>query len=279
MGTFQDPFINPAYSLPEPPEGAFTKPVRLPSDSTDSSYDPKHDSRYSPVLEHGATHSANATNEYIFFPARPVDFDEKRLSRTSEHRRHHNSGRVAERDGASPRHSRRHTENLHRQRRTDEEAEIEEAYRMQEENALKILLFLAMPCVALSFLNAMWALVCLFITTISQPVRLFTKRPSFGQQLGDLLGPSLKLQLRCIYTLGADERCCYHPGMLVVVQVLSPFLSLGVMVAAWVVAVFWISSLVVGDPSGTDRHDDGSETALALRKFWEKWLRRCVRDD
>jgi hypothetical protein len=183
---------------------------------------------------------------------------------------------------ATPRHSIRYAKQQRPQRHTDDEADVEEAYRIQEENALKILLFLAMPCVALSFLNAMWALISLFITIFSQPVRLCARRPSFGQQLGGLLGPSLNLQLKCIYTPlspHASEDYSYHPWTLMTVQLLSPFLSLGVMAAAWVVAVFWLSSFVVGDPSGTDRHDDGSETALALRRFWEKWLRRCIRYD
>jgi hypothetical protein len=225
---------------------------------------------------------ASTVDNPILFPTQPMDLSGKRLSRTSEHKEHRNQALVTERGISSPRHSRRYTEHRARQRRTDEEADIEEAYRLQEEYAPKILLFLAMPCVALSFLNAFWALVSLFITLFSQPVRLCAKRPSFGQQLGGLLGPSLNLQLKCIYSPlspYANEDCSYHPWALVTVQFLSPFLSLGVMVAAWVVAVFWISSLVVGDPSGTDRHDDGSETALALRKFWEKWLRRCIRDE
>jgi hypothetical protein len=274
----QDPFMNPAYSLPDPPEPTLAKPSRFPSDSTNASYN----LQYSPGQDDQIAHSNSTINESILFPAKPTDLSDKELSRTSEHRRYHNHGRVEERDVASPRQSQRYANYQRSQRHTDDEADVEEAYRIQEENALKILLFLAMPCVALSFLNAMWAVVSLFITIFSQPVRLCARRPSFGQQLGGLLGPSLNLQLKCIYTPlapHASEDYSYHPWTLMAVQLLSPFLSLGVMAAAWVVAVFWISSLVVGDPSGTDRHDDGSETALALRKFWEKWLRRCIRYD
>jgi hypothetical protein len=278
MRNTQDPFRNPAYSLPDPPEPTLAKPVRFPSDSTDSSYDPQ----YPPTQDDQIAHSNSTINESILFPAKTTDLGNKRSSRTSEHQRHHPRGRAEEKGVLGPRQSRRYTEHLRPQRHTDDEADVEEAYRIQEENALKILLFLAMPCVALSFLNAIWALMSLFITMFSQPVRLCARRPSFGQQLGGLLGPSLNLQLKCIYTPlapYASEDYSYYPWTLMAVQLLSPFLSLGVMVAAWVVAVFWISSLVVGDPSGTDRHDDGSETALALRGFWEKWLRRCIRQD
>lgn len=164
-----------------------------------------------------------------------------------------------------------------------EDEEVDENRQLQEKQAVKILLHLAGPCVVLSFLNAIWMLISLMITAMAQPVRLCARRPTFGQQLGGLLGPALNLQLKCIYTYlppHADEDTSYRPGTLLVTQALSPFLSLGLMIAAWVVAVFWVSSAVVGDPAGTnDKRDDGRETALALRDWWERWLTRSIGDE
>ncbi|KAF2172978.1 hypothetical protein M409DRAFT_16929 [Zasmidium cellare ATCC 36951] len=163
-----------------------------------------------------------------------------------------------------------------------EDDELDEARQLQEEKAVKILLYLSGPCVVMSFLNAIWTFISLIITSLAQPVRLCARRPTFGQQLGGLLGPAFNLQLKSIYTPlppHADEDSSYRTGMLLTVQLLSPFLSLGMMVAAWVVAVFWGASAVVGDPSGTDKRDDGRETVMALRNWWEKWLVRSMREE
>lgn len=153
---------------------------------------------------------------------------------------------------------------------------------IQEQKALKILLFLSGPCVVLSALNTAWACIAIVITLLTQPVRLCAKRPTFGLQLAGLLGPALNLQLRCIHTPlppHANEDRSYHAWVLVAVHILSPFLSLGMMLVAWVVAVYWVSSAVVDDPAGIDKRDDGRETVLALRGWWEAYLLRSVKDE
>merc|ERR1712070_784501 len=61
----------------------------------------------------------------------------------------------------------------------------------QEKKAVQILAYLAAPCVVLSFLNCFWAIISIILTLFTQPVRLCARRPSFGQQLGGLLGPAL----------------------------------------------------------------------------------------
>jgi len=161
------------------------------------------------------------------------------------------------------------------------EEEVDGARLLQEQKALKILLFLCGPCVLLSALNTAWACIALFVTIITQPIRLCARRPSFGVQLGGLLGPTLNLQLRCISTPlppHANEDGSYHAGMLTAIHLLSPLLSLGMMLVAWVVAMYWASSMAVGDPSGTDKRDDGRETVLTLRNWWECWLTKGVKE-
>ncbi|KAI5369534.1 hypothetical protein Slin15195_G004100 [Septoria linicola] len=163
-----------------------------------------------------------------------------------------------------------------------EDEDMEESQHVQEENALKILLFLAGPCAILSFLNALWTILSLVITLMTQPVRLCARRPSFSQQLGGLVGPALNLQLKSIFTPlppHADEDTSYRSGMLVLVMLLSPFLSMAMMLAAWVAAIYWVSSAVVGDPAGLDKRDDGRETVLTLRKWWENWLVKSMREE
>jgi len=152
---------------------------------------------------------------------------------------------------------------------------------MQEMKAHRILLFLSGPCVMLSALNTVWACISLVIALLSQPVRLCARRPTFGQQLAGLLGPALNLQLRCIYTPlapHANEDSSYHAFTLVMVHLLSPFLSFGMVFVAWVLAAYWLSSAMVGDPAGMDRRDDGRESVLSLRGWWEYWLLRSVKE-
>nr|POE46885.1 hypothetical protein CFP56_00217 [Quercus suber] len=161
------------------------------------------------------------------------------------------------------------------------ETDGELALPMQKAKAFRIILFLSGPCVLLSLLNTMWTFISVAITLLSQPVRLCARRPSFGLQLAGLLGPALNLQLRSIYTPlppHADEDTTYHTVQLVTVLLVSPLLSMGMMLVSWVVAIYWASSLVVGDPAGLDKQDDGKDTVLALRNWWEKWLMRSVKE-
>lgn len=163
-----------------------------------------------------------------------------------------------------------------------EDDEEELATALQEQKAVKIILFMSGPCVILSSVNTVWAIIALFITTLSQTIRICARRPTFGQQLAGLLGPTLNLQLRGIYTPlppHANEDGSYHNGMLLAVHLLSPFLSFAVMFAAWVLAIYWLASGMVGDPAGQDKRDDGKETVLKLRSFWEKWLMGSMKEE
>lgn len=163
-----------------------------------------------------------------------------------------------------------------------EDDEGDDGTRTQSANAVKILLFMSGPVVGLSVLNAFWTFISLLITLCSQPVRVCAKRPSFGLQLAGLIGPALNLQLGCIYTPlppYANEDSSYHVFTLTMVHLMSPFISVGMMVVAWVVAVYWASSAVVGDPSGLDKRDDGKETALGLRGWWEALLLKGVKEE
>ena len=65
--------------------------------------------------------------------------------------------------------------------------------------------------------------------------------------------------------------------MLVTVHLVSPFLSLGVALAAWVAAGFWVFAVIMGNPDGTERKDDGKAAVLGVRKWWESWLARAIR--
>jgi hypothetical protein len=183
---------------------------------------------------------------------------------------------------ARSQHSSRHSRRPSREASviySDADSEIDEGLAIQEAKAMKILFFLSGPVIALSFLNLIWTLISLVITALSQPVRLCARRITFGQQLASLLGPALNLQLKSIYTPlppYANEDGVFHPGMLVFVHLVSPILSIGVAIAAWVVAAYWLMAGIVGDPAGMDKRDDGRETVLGLRRWWENLMLKGI---
>ncbi|KAK4991310.1 hypothetical protein LTR50_001895 [Elasticomyces elasticus] len=153
--------------------------------------------------------------------------------------------------------------------------------RTQEENAVKILFFLSGPCAILSLLAALWTILALTLTTLTQPLNLCTTRPSFGTRLKTLLAPMLNLQLRAIYSpppLPPDvPPPTYHLPTLLLVHLASPLLGLGLALAGWTLAVYWLFAAMVGNPDGLDGRDDGREAVLGVRRWWEGWLGRAVR--
>lgn len=291
-----DPFATPpidSTNTPTPP-----RPVAYPAGRTTaenwhtgprpplSPTSSHHDSLTFPTK----SASMSSSNTSTTTPISSIDLEKGGLGREIEPeqpKKQRQSSRDPEKAAQSP--SRQSRQSRDRHSRTHntriayvEEDDVDDTTLLQESKAVKILLFLAGPCALLSALNAFWTLISLFITIMTQPVRLCARRPTFGQQLGGLVGPALNLQLRSIYTPlppHADEDTSYRPGMLVLVMLLSPFLSMGMSLAAWVSAIFWLSSAVVGDPAGMDKRDDGRETVMALRNWWEKWLVGSMRED
>lgn len=302
---FATPTLHPA-DLPTPPEPVAQISSRSQGQTTQQQQDiahppfPPNDRPHHEKAPHSykSASMSSSGNSSMMTGISSIDLEKGGLGREQKKQKRSNRDRMSRDQRSRERHSRRDPEKAahsrspgshNRRSRGDaervaylEDDELDDARKTQEEKAVKILLFLSGPCIVLSFLNAIWTFISLVITSMAQPVRLCARRPNFGQQLGGLLGPALNLQLKSIYTPlppHADEDTSYRTGMLLAVQLLSPILSLGVMIAAWVVAVFWISSAVVGDPAGTDKRDDGKETLLALRSWWENWLVRSMREN
>lgn len=160
----------------------------------------------------------------------------------------------------------------------EEEEPVDEYRQQQEQKATGILLFMSGPCVLLSCFNCIWTIIALFLTVLTQPFRLGANKPTFGQHLSGLLGPALDRQLRCIYSpTPTQQGPFYAPISLVGVHLLSPFLSFAMMFASWTLAIYWLSSAIVGDPAGQDKRDDGKETVLGLRNCWERWLMKSFK--
>jgi hypothetical protein len=69
----------------------------------------------------------------------------------------------------------------------------------------------------------------------------------------------------------------FSPFCLILINVVSPLISFGNAIVAWVMAVFWVFAIVMGNPDGTEKRDDGRASVLGLRDWWERCLLFAVR--
>lgn len=304
-----DPFASPALSdrahspaYPQPCVYPPQQPRRMPPSaaSRDANKTRRH-RQPSESFPHKSASMSSSGDSTAITPMSSMDLEKARLEQEQERERREQSKQQSRASSKQDsRRSQRHSRDPEKAmysgqnspnrapRRTsltyeddEDNEELTEGRRKQEEKAVKILFFMSGPCVALSAVNTIWACIALIITAFTQPIRLCARRPTFGQQLAGLLGPTLNLQLRCIYTPlspHANEDGSYHSFMLFVVHILSPLFSMAIMFASWVLAIYWVCSGVVGDPAGQDKRDDGKETVLGLRNWWEKWLMKGVQE-
>jgi hypothetical protein len=135
--------------------------------------------------------------------------------------------------------------------------------------------YLSGPCAMLSTAITLWTFGALFVSLLLAPLRFCTTRPSLSTQLTTFLVPALNLQLHLVYSHNASTD--YSAPMLVVIHLFSPVVAFGVAIAAWTAAGFWFFSSILGDPGGHDGHNDGKESILGVRSWWERWLSRALR--
>ncbi|KAF2848770.1 hypothetical protein T440DRAFT_469841 [Plenodomus tracheiphilus IPT5] len=145
-----------------------------------------------------------------------------------------------------------------------------------EEKAWQLLFYLSGPCALLSGAITFWTIIALLVTLVLAPLRLCSTRPPLSEQLKNFLAPALNLQLHLVYS--HDSATDYSTPMLVVIHLFSPIVAFGVAIAAWTAAGFWFFSSILGDPGGHDGHNDGKESILGVRNWWERWLSRGLRD-
>ncbi|KAI9797490.1 MAG: hypothetical protein M1835_000046 [Candelina submexicana] len=143
--------------------------------------------------------------------------------------------------------------------------------------AMQILMYLSLfsPFVTCA-LSAYSLLVQLFLILIS-PIGLCTSRRTLSQQIIQHLAPPLQLQFRLIHSPAQQRVGEYSASNLSLTHLLSPVVSVGVAVAAWVAAVFWFYAAILGDPDGKGGSNDGQATVLSVRGWWEAWLMRPIK--
>lgn len=69
----------------------------------------------------------------------------------------------------------------------------------------------------------------------------------------------------------------FSASRLLIIELISPLVSIGVVLAAWVSGGFWVFTFIMGNPDGTERCDDGRDAVLSVRNWWEKFLLKATR--
>ncbi|KAI9875366.1 MAG: hypothetical protein M1830_008577 [Pleopsidium flavum] len=143
------------------------------------------------------------------------------------------------------------------------------------DHALWILFWLSFLCPLFTMIICLHTMGALIIITMLSPLRLCTNSRTYSHQVVRFLSPSLNAQISSIRA--SEDFINYSASMLVFVHLLSPLISFGVAVAAWVAAGFWFYTAILGDPDGTNGKDDGRAAVLGVRGWWERWLKKALR--
>lgn len=160
----------------------------------------------------------------------------------------------------------------------------------REPNAVLILLLLSAPIPLFSICTSIYTLFAVLLVIFTSPLRLcpptaFFRSTTFSKQLCQLLSPALRRHDRLAQS-STSYYCNHHlpsksnpmddfsaPGLILVLT-LAPFLCFGLLLAVWIAAFFWIFAMILGNPDGTERRDDGRAAVLGVNRWWQTWLRK-----
>lgn len=148
------------------------------------------------------------------------------------------------------------------------------AQELDDDHAISVLVFLSALDPIYSSITALYGILIGILMLLASPLQICNSSFSAGDSIVRILAPLLKKHLHYIHAESVNDlhNFDFNPLMLVLVHAISPLLSIGVAISAWVAAGFWLFALMMGNPDGTEREDDGRATVLKLRNWWEKFL-------
>lgn len=128
-------------------------------------------------------------------------------------------------------------------------------------------------------LAASYTLIILFPLLLLTPLYLCNLAYNLSSCVVRFISPVSRYHLKmlCTEPTEGSHDLDYKPISLIAVYLAAPVLSLGVAIAAWVSASFWVFAIILGNPDGTERRDDGRATVLGVRNWWERCLLSTVR--
>ncbi|OQE31180.1 hypothetical protein PENSTE_c001G05882 [Penicillium steckii] len=171
------------------------------------------------------------------------------------------------------------------------------------QDALLMLFRLSIPVPFYSFAACLYTCCALIFALLTAPLRLcslsaYLRKTTFPSQLCDLLSPVLHIHERlvCMRPPISDRSSStqwirsdietepsemdssirdYSVGMSIVVLLLSPFLSIAILLLVWTAAFFWVFTMMMGNPDGTERKDDGRAAVIGVCRWWRTWLAKA----
>lgn len=131
----------------------------------------------------------------------------------------------------------------------------------------------------MSLFSTIFTLVSTFIILLISPIHICHPSSSTSTLIIRTIAPVFRSHLRqmCAPSVEEAHTFDFKPGILILTQIISPLLSVGVAVAAWIAAAFWLFALMMGNPDGTERGDDGRAAVLGVRNWWEKFHLSAIR--
>lgn len=160
-------------------------------------------------------------------------------------------------------------------------------------------LLLSAPIPLFSLGTALYTFLVFFLVIFTTPLRLcpptrFFRSTTFSTQFCQLLAPALLYHERLAQSCRANHHHGhahdhdpysstditanqFAPLWLSLVLTIAPILSLGLLLAVWTAAFFWIFAMIMGNPDGTEKKDDGRVAVLGVNAWWQTWLRKSRR--
>ena len=173
--------------------------------------------------------------------------------------------------------------------------EHEEA-RRKDDHAFAVMLWLSVLDPFYCTFASAYSLVALLFHTALSPFHLCSPKSkttstdsrtndTFSLRLTHTLSPVYRAHLRYMHATSIkrihNDNLDLKPKSLVFVHVVSPFLSIGVAIAAWIAALFWFFELIMSDtssPGSAGVEDDGRHYVLMVRNWWEKFHLLALRN-
>lgn len=160
------------------------------------------------------------------------------------------------------------------------------------QDAVLMLFRMSLPIPIFSLMASIYTIFGLLLTLFTSPLRIcscipYLKKTSFRTQLCDLLVPQLHIHERLIGLRPSQSQSAYNDsdessitdygegysvGGLIMVLLLSSLMSFGLLILAWTAAFFWVFAMMLGNPDGTERKDDGRAAVLGVTRWWQIWL-------
>ncbi|KAF7588689.1 hypothetical protein BBP40_005322 [Aspergillus hancockii] len=280
-----------------------TIPNGYPSDSWDSSYarHPRQPSQHSQQLHHHSPRQAQVESIYsnseppvaapMTFVSSPYLDNGSMLTQTS-----YSSGAVRKEErvrGSWTDHSSYMSGDNHHlgaSRIQKRAIHNEEPLADDNQDALLMLFRLSIPVPIFSFGASLYTLFGLLFVLFVSPLRIcscipYFRATSFRAQLCHLLVPQLHIHERLVGLRGSSSLQSYPPQPeyhdtdgsyisdpcehysifgLIAVLLLSSLLSIAFLLLVWTAAFFWVFAMILGNPDGTERKDDGRAAVLGI---------------